>query len=75
MVALRMHVVSATATLSRRHFSLAYGKWSFVDRVLKAGMCRVDKLPAIYSFAFHSLRAKLTEIDVTANTFRSSPRV
>jgi hypothetical protein len=46
-----------------------------VDRVLKAGMCRVDKLLAIYNFAFHSLHAKLTEIDVTANTFRSSLRV
>jgi hypothetical protein len=47
----------------------------FVDRMLKAGMCRVDKLPAICKFAFRSLRAKLNEIDVTANTFRSSPRV
>jgi hypothetical protein len=28
-----------------------------------------------FRFAFHSLRAKLTKIDVTANTSRSSPRV
>jgi hypothetical protein len=28
-----------------------------------------------FGFAFHSLRVKLTKIDVMANTSRSSPRV
>jgi hypothetical protein len=33
------------------------------------------QLSTSFYFAFHSLRAKLTKIDVTANTSRSSPRV